>query len=184
MSPHVPTAPAPGVAEIFGAFLGVGLMGFGGVLPLARRMLVEQRKWLDPAEFTDLLALCQFLPGGNVINLACAVGLKFRGIPGALAGLVGLLAAPIAIAIALGAVYARYQGEPVVRHLFAGLAAAAAGLVLAVAAKLAAPVLRNPAGIGVAIAAFVAIAVLRLPLIWTMAVLAPISVLLATRRLS
>jgi chromate transporter len=65
-------APAPTLREIFGGFLGLGLISFGGALPLARRALVEQRRWLTGTEFTDLLGLCQFLPGGNVINLSVA----------------------------------------------------------------------------------------------------------------
>ena len=78
-------APPPTVGGLFRGFLSLGLMGFGGVLPLARHMLVEERRWLNGAEFSDLLGLCQFLPGGNVVNLSVAVGLRFRGVPGALA---------------------------------------------------------------------------------------------------
>ncbi len=76
--------PCPSIAQIFTGFLTLGLIAFGGALPLARRELVERRKWLDADEFTDLLDLCQFLPGGNVINLSVAVGMRFRGLPGAL----------------------------------------------------------------------------------------------------
>jgi chromate transporter len=182
-----PTAPPPTIGGLFGAFLGVGLMGFGGVLPLARRMIVEQRRWLTPKEFTDLLALCQFLPGGNIINLSVAIGLRFRGPPGALAAIVGLLAMPTAVAIAMGSLYERYQDVPLVRHLFAGLAAAAAGLVVATAAKLALPLAQRAARgwwrIVIAALCFAAVAVLRLPLLPTMLTLAPLSILLAWRLL-
>jgi chromate transporter len=173
--------PPPSVASLFTSFLGVGLMGFGGVLPLARRMIVEQKRWLTPPEFTDLLALCQFLPGGNIINLSVAIGLRFRGLAGAVAAITGLLAMPVAVAIALGSIYERYQGVPVVRHLFAGLAAAAAGLVAALAARLAWPLARKPIGAGIAVLCFVAVAVLRLPLLPTMLTLAPLSILLSWR---
>jgi len=80
-------------------------MSFGGALPLARRALVEQRRWLSADEFTDLLGLCQFLPGGNVINLSVAMGMRFRGVPGALAGLLGLMAGPSLVVIGLGVLY-------------------------------------------------------------------------------
>jgi len=89
----------PTVAEIFIGFLTLGLTAFGGALPLARREIVERRKWLSPDEFVDLLGLCQFLPGGNVINLSVAVGMKFRGVAGALAGLLGLIVGPSLIVI-------------------------------------------------------------------------------------
>ncbi len=91
----------PTVADIFIGFLTLGLTAFGGALPLARREIVERRKWLHADEFTDLVGLCQFLPGGNVINLSVAVGMKFRGVAGALAGLLGLIVGPSLIVIAL-----------------------------------------------------------------------------------
>lgn len=182
-STTVAMAEPPGLGDLFKGFLGLGLMGFGGVLPLARRMLVEERRWLSPAEFTELLGLCQFLPGGNIINLSVAVGLRFRGIGGALASLGGLIAAPTAILIALGMVYDRFSDDPHVRHLFAGLAAAAAGLLVAMAARIAWPIRRDGGAIAIAALCFVAIAVLRLPLLPTMIVMAALGALLARWRL-
>src|SRR5277367_1459761 len=84
-------APVPTVRALFTGFLVLGMIGFGGVLPLARRMIVEEREWLNEAEFAELLGLCQFLPGGNIINLSVALGMKFRGVPGALASILGLI---------------------------------------------------------------------------------------------
>lgn len=169
----------PGIADLFTGFLMLGLTGFGGVLPMARAMLVDRRRWLSGEEFTDLLGLCQFLPGGNIINMSVAVGLRFRGVPGAVAALLGLILAPTAILIGLGAIYARYQDDPLLRHLFAGLAAAAAGLLIATAVKMARPLWGRPLPLAVAALFFLAIAVLRLPLLPTMLVLAPLSLLLA-----
>ena len=132
-------APTPTLREIFSGFLGLGLISFGGALPLARRAVVEQRRWLTGAEFTDLLGLCQFLPGGNVINLSVAIGMRFRGVPGALAGLLGLIAGPSLVVIGLGVLYEHTQNDPHVRHLFAGLAAAASGLLISMAVKVLLP---------------------------------------------
>ena len=168
----------PTLTDLFRGFFGIGIVGFGGVLPWARRMVVEQRRWLTSAEFLDLLALCQFLPGPNVVNLAVALGTRFRGVPGAVAALAGLLAAPIIIVIALGTVYARYSEHPVVRHAFTGLAAAASGLVVAMACRIAWPIRHQPLAIGIAVAAFIAIALVRLPLLPTMLAMASASVLL------
>lgn len=172
---------APTTGELFTGFLMLGLTGFGGVLPLARHMAVEQRRWLTGAEFSELLSLCQFLPGGNIINLSVAIGLKFRGVPGAVAAIFGLIAAPTAIVIALGFIYARYRHEPQVVHMFAGLAAAAAGLLIAMAVKLAWPLRRKPLAIAIGLAIFVAIAGLHFPLVPTMLVIAPISIFLMMR---
>jgi chromate transporter len=167
---------APGTAALFRGFLMLGLTGFGGVLPLARHMLVDERRWLSAAEFTELLGLCQFLPGGNIINLSVATGLRFRGIPGALASIVGLIAAPTAIVLVLGVIYARFRTEPHVVHMFAGLAAAAAGLLVSMAVKLATPLWRKPLGIAIAVIVFGAIAGFHLPLVPTMLIMAPVSI--------
>lgn len=171
----------PTRTDLFCGFLGIGLVGFGGVLPWARRMVVDQRAWLTPAEFLDLLALCQFLPGPNVVNLAVAVGTRFRGISGALAALSGLLVMPVMIVVALGTLYARYGSLPVIHHAFTGLAAAATGLVVAMACRIAWPIRTQPLAVAVALTAFAAIALARLPLVPTMLVLAPLSTLLHRR---
>src|SRR5215470_11231917 len=84
-------APRPSIANLFLAFAGVSVSSFGGVLAWARRMLVEDKRWMTAEEFNDLLALCQFLPGPNIVNLCAVFGARMRGIPGAVACLVGLL---------------------------------------------------------------------------------------------
>jgi len=171
----------PTVAEIFIGFLTLGLTAFGGALPLARREIVERRKWLSPDEFVDLLGLCQFLPGGNVINLSVAVGMKFRGVAGALAGLLGLIVGPSLIVIGLGVLYQRTHQDPHIRHLFAGLAAAAAGLLVSMAIKVAWPLRHKLSMAAVAALAFIGIALLRLPLLPVMLVLTPVSIFVASR---
>jgi chromate transporter len=172
------------LTHLFYGFFTIGICGFGGVLPWARRVIVDQRGWLSAVEFNDLLALCQFLPGPNVINMSVAIGSRFAGLPGIAACFIGLMAAPMTIIIGLGIVYANLADDPVVRRAFAALAAAASGLVLATALKIAAPLRGQPIGIGIAAVSFTAIALLRLPLLGTMLVLAPAAMLLVwlTRR--
>jgi chromate transporter len=173
--------PAPSVRALFAGFFGIGIIGFGGVLPWARRMIVEQRQWLSATEFTDLLALCQFLPGPNIVNMAVAIGARFRGLIGSVAAVTGLLAAPMVIVIALGGIYERYEHVPTVARAFGGLAAAASGLVVAMAGRIAAPQRDHWAGIAVAVVTFAAVALLRTPLLPTMLVMAPVSILLCRR---
>jgi len=171
----------PSLVALFTGFLTVGMFGFGGVLPWARRMVVEQKRWLSATEFTDMLGLCQFLPGGNVMNVTVALGARFHGVPGAFVAFVGLMAAPVACVIALGVIYDRYAQLPTVRHAFAGLAAAASALVLANALRIAAPLRSRPLGLVVAIATLLAIAVLRLPLAPVLVVMTALSTLLMWR---
>jgi chromate transporter len=174
-------APPPSLAALFGGFFMVGVLGFGGVLPLARRMIVEQRRWLSAGEFTDLLALCQFLPGANIGNVCVALGGRWHGPLGSVAALGGLLAAPVGIVIGLGAIYVRWREEPAVAHAFMGLAATASGMVLATAIRIAGPISTRPRAVLVAAVALLALAALRLPLFWVLLVLVPASIALNRR---
>lgn len=176
-----PEQTRPTTPQIFLAFLMLGLTGFGGVLPMLRRKLVERLRWLSAEAFTELLGVCQFMPGGNAVNMSVAVGLKFRGVPGAVAGLLGLLAAPTAIVVGLGVIYARYADDPEIRHLFSGLAAAAAGLLISTAIKIGLPLRHRPVGLCVAGLVVLAVAVLRLPLVPTMLAMTPLGILASWR---
>ena len=171
-----PAIPSPG--EIFLAFLTATVMGFGGVMPWARRMLVERRRWLTAEEFNNLLALCQFLPGSNVVNLSIAVGARFAGWAGAAAAFVGILGVPVLLVMAMAAAYQRWGGLPTVAGALAGVAAAAAGLVIATAAKMAMPILRQrPVQAAPFIAlTFALVGLLRFPLEWVIVLLCPLSV--------
>jgi chromate transporter len=173
--------PRPGLVTLFLAFTGVAIIGFGGVLPWARRMLVEQRRWMTPDDFTEAFSLSQFLPGGNIINLAVIVGQRFRGASGALMAVAGLLVAPVFIMVGLGMIYAHYGQFEAVHDALAGVAAGAAGLILAMAAKMAEPLIHRRAAVPIALAvlAFAGAGLVELPLILVVAVLAPVSIAIA-----
>ncbi len=171
----------PTLRQLFLGFLGLGMMAFGGALPLAHRMLVEDKRWLDESEFTELLGLCQFLPGGNMINLSVAVGMRFRGVKGAFVSIMGLVAMPSMVLVMLGMLYERFQNDAQVTHVFAGLAAAAAGLLVSMAIKIALPLRKKYLMALVAVICFVAIALLRWPLLWVMLVMTPLSIWVTAR---
>ena len=172
----------PSVAELFVRFTQVGASGFGGVMPWARRMLVEERRWLSDEEFSEALSLCQVLPGPNIVNMAVCVGTRFRGARGAIAAFLGLLSAPFAIILVLGALFTRYGELPAISAAFRGISAAAAGLVVAMGLKMASSRrLRSPMAL-FAVAAFVGVALLRMPLGWFLLVAAPLGVAAAAWR--
>jgi len=172
---------ALGHAALFAGFFQAGIIGFGGVLPFARRMIVEQRRWMTAAEFNDLFSLCQFMPGANIVNFAFALGARHRGVSGAAAAVAGLLAAPVVIVLGLGVLYGRFGGLAVVRHGLAGLAAAAAGLVVATALKIAVPILQGAARVVVTVLAFGLVIIVHVSLPVTMLLVLPLSVGLAWR---
>ncbi|HUZ12150.1 MAG TPA: chromate transporter [Caulobacteraceae bacterium] len=175
---------APSPRQLFVTFLGIALSGFGGVLPFARRTLVERRGWIGADDFNETLALCQSLPGPNVVNLSIVVGARAAGWRGSVAAVTGLVAAPAVIVTALAMLYARFGGIAQTQGALAGLAAAAAGLVVATASRMAAPLLRRRWRLTAPfmLAAFAAVGVLQLPLPYVMAALAPASVALVWRR--
>lgn len=159
-----PAGVSPSLRALFLGFASVGLSGFGGVLPFARRMLVEERRWLAPEDFNTLLGLCQFLPGPNVINLAVAVGARYRGVAGALVAVLGLLGGPFLIVLALGALYNRFADLAVVQGVLRGVAAAGCGLLAATAWRMGRAVRGKWVFLPFAVLAFVLVALLRWPL--------------------
>jgi chromate transporter len=168
--------------DLFLGFLKLGAIGFGGVGPLARRIVVEERRWLDESEFAALLGLSQALPGANICNFAILLGDRFCGPSGGLAALAGLLLAPLVILIAIASAFAVFAQNPDLRAALFGATAAAAGLALGTAIKMLKNLPRDRRLWAIAAAAFVAVALLRLPLPLALGVLAPASWLLRRAR--
>jgi chromate transporter len=164
------------VAEIFFAFSSIALLGFGSVLPIARRMLVETRGWATNEEFNEIWSVCQVLPGPNNLNLALIIGQRFHGVRGAFAAALGLLAAPLALVLGIAALYARFGDRPEVHGTLNGVAAAAAGLILATAVKMTEPLFRRRDVVGLAFAAlaFLGVSVFGFPLPLVFLALAPL----------
>jgi chromate transporter len=170
----------PTVGEILFGFSIASLSGFGGVMPFARRMLVEQRRWMTAEEFNEAFSLSQFVPGPNMLNFAIVFGSRNRGPWGAAAAACGLVVPPVMVVMVLGALYARFGQLPSIQGALQGLSAAAAGLIIAAAAKMSEPLFRR----GTGPAPFVAVAVflvvpLRWPMLWVLVAAAPLSILLA-----
>ena len=136
-APLSSSAPIPSHAELFFAFFKITLMGFGGTLMWTRRMFVEEKRWVTAEEFNDLYALCQFLPGPNIVNLTSVFGSRMRGPTGAAAAWAGFLLVPFCVMLAAGILYERYGDVDAVRRVLSGVGPAAAGLIIATVAKMA-----------------------------------------------
>jgi chromate transporter len=184
-TPSPPSAPArPDLLDLFVAFALVSLSGFGGVLAWARRVLVEQRRWMTPEEFNDAYALCQFLPGPNVVNLSVVFGRRIRGLPGAAVALLGLLGPPFAIVTLIAFVYARVGDVAVLQRMLQSVAVAAAGLLLGTCAKMALPLFKDRLGVAplLTLATFASVGLLRWPIYGALALLIPLSIAIAWLR--
>jgi chromate transporter len=179
--------PRPGSPrELFVAFTLLALQGFGGVIVVAQRVLCEDKRWLKPAEFVEMLSIGQVVPGPNVCNVALMLGDRFFGWRGALAALGGLLTVPFGIVLALVAVYERWAMNPAIAGALRGMGAVSAGLIAGTALKLAQSLRVTPLGVPVSVvvgaAAFVLVGLLRLPLVWALLAVGPLACGLAWRR--
>lgn len=184
-SSAVPPASAarPTLSELFRAFVGVSLSGFGGALPWSRRMIVEKKRWMTAEEFNETFALSQFLPGPNTVNFSVVFGARFGGARGAIVALSGFLTPPLIIITVLAVLYARYGDLPVLGRILSGVTASAAGLLIAAVGKMLAPLSkRRDWGPLVAMLAFAGVAIMRWPLPYVFLALAPLSVALSWPR--
>ena len=165
----------PSVLTLARVFATIAFESLGGGLAAwVQRVIVEERRWLGEEEYLSASTICGILPGANQVNMAVFVGTKFRGVPGAVAAVLGLLVGPAVIALALGALYLRFRDVAALRHALAGMSCAAAGLTLSVAWRQGVHVMNALVPIALAAATFLMSAVLRAPLWATVALLAPL----------
>jgi chromate transporter len=186
-SAPIPAAPdpiVPGPVELFIAFSLISVYGFGGVLYWSRRMMVEERKWMTAEEFNEAYALCNFLPGPNIVNFSVVFGRQVGGTIGAMVALLGLLGPPFLLVIVLSVLYAFYGEVSALQRILGGIAAAAAGLTISTGLKMSEPLFRQRPNFsqGVAIIAFVAVGILRWPIYWVLGALIPCGIALAWRK--
>lgn len=175
VSPTAAERPRPASPrDLFISFTWLALQGFGGVLAIVQREMVEKKQWLTPDEFLEDWAVAQVLPGPNVINLALMIGDRYFGLRGALAAVAGMLALPLCVILALAVLYAHYAGNPHVAGALRGMGAVAGGLIAATGIKLIPQLRKNPLGFGVCVGVvalvFGGIAGLRIPLVWVLAI--------------
>lgn len=190
---HPPTSPDPdrprpaSLADLFFSFTVLALQGFGGVLAVVQREIVERKRWLTQEEFIEDWAVAQIMPGPNVLNLSIMLGARWFGLAGALSAVAGLLLAPLLLVLLLAVFHSRYADHPAVAGALRGMAAVAAGLIAATGLKLSTALAKNPMPLpwsaGIAAAAFVLLAWLRVPLAWVLPPLGALGCVLAWRRL-
>ena len=193
MSSPAPAVAPPGLlrprnlVDLFLSFTWLALQGFGGVLAVAQRELVENKRWMTREDFVEEWAVAQIMPGPNVVNLAITLGSRYFGWRGATVALAGLIAAPLTLLLTLAVAYAQFASSPQVAGALRGMGAVASGLIIATGLKLVPALEKNVLGIPLAALfgalAFTAIALLRLPLAWVLLALGGIAFTIAFLRL-
>jgi chromate transporter len=190
---HAAIAPAPdhprpaSLTDLFVSFTLLALQGFGGVVAIVQRELVERKRWLTRDEFLADWAVAQVLPGPNVVNLSLMIGGRYFGLRGALAALAGMLTLPLIIVLLLAMLHAQFGAHAGVSGALRGLAAVSAGMIAASAFELSGALRHNPMGlaccIALAMAGFVLVALLRLPLAWVLLAVGGLGWVLCYRKL-
>ena len=159
-------------ADLFLSFTWLALQGFGGVLAVVQRELVEKKRWMTREQFVEDWAVAQIMPGPNVVNLSMMIGGRCFGLSGALAALAGILSAPLVVVLLVAVLFGGVADTPAAQGALRGMGAVAAGLITATGLKLIGALGKNAMGwgacIGFAVATFVAVALLRLPLAWVL----------------
>lgn len=187
MTDSQPTVRPASLGEVFLSMTVIALQGFGGVLAVVQREMVERRRWITREQFIEDWAVAQIMPGPNVVNLALMLGDRWFGVRGALVAVAGMLALPLVVVLVLALIYSHFGNNPHVAGALRGMGAVAAGLITATGLKLAAALGKHPLGIpGVVafgVATFIGIAVLRYPLVWVLVVLGGLACVLTWMRL-
>jgi chromate transporter len=173
----------PSLATLFTGFVSIGMMSFGGGLTAwIRREVVLRRGWMDDQQFLSGYALSQLVPGASNVNLSVFIGAQLRGVPGAVAAVLGLTALPVAIVLVLGALYLHSQGLPggtLFGTALTGMGAVAIGLNLGTGIRLGRLHIRRVAPALVTAVIAVGIGVLGFPLLYVLVVMLPVSLALA-----
>jgi chromate transporter len=158
--------------DLFVSFTLLALQGFGGVLAVVQRELVDKKRWMTREQFVEEWAVAQIMPGPNVVNLSLMIGGRYFGLPGALAGVAGMLAAPLVVVLLLGIAFGTVSDAPWAQGALRGMGAVSAGLIAGTGIKLISALKTNPMRMPVCIAlaalSFVGVALLRLPLAWVL----------------
>lgn len=177
-SPAELHTPAPTLPQLFFALLQVALSSFGGGLSVwSQRILVERRRWLSNEAFLTGLTVARLLPGPNQINLAVYVGATFRGLPGALTALAGMLLVPFILLMGIGLLYFHLNGLPLVDRVLSGLVAVAAGLALSMGFKILPSYRADPVALLLAAGVFLAMEVFKVRLVPLLLVISPLAML-------
>ncbi len=173
--------------DLFVSFTILALQGFGGVLAVVQRELVERKRWLTQEEFIEEWAVAQIMPGPNVVNLALMIGNRYFGLRGGLVALAGMLTVPLLVVLVLAVLHSHYAHHPGVAGALRGMAAVSAGMIAATGLKLASALNRHPLPMwltaAIALLCVVFVVLLHLPLAYTLLILGSIGVTLTRRKL-
>ena len=165
------------LGEIFGAFLLIGSTSFGGgAMAYLRNSLVDKHRWIDDPTFVQMLAMSQSLPGLNSTNIAVLAGDRLRGTAGAAVAMGGLCLPGGIIMFIIGMLHGAHADRPLVTAMLHGVAAAAVGLVMAVAVQVGRKVLARIDDLAFVALAVIGVNVLHLSVLLVLVVVGALAI--------
>ncbi len=152
------------IIQIFLTFFKIGAFSFGGgyaVLAFIEKEIVVNNAWLGPDEFIDLVALSQMTPGPIAINASTYAGFKVAGVPGALAGTLGVTMVSFILIVTVASKLEEMKDTSSIQWIFMGLRPAVIGLIASAAYSIAKSAIVDLRGAAIAVLAFVSISKLN-----------------------
>ncbi|SMC31604.1 chromate transporter [Polynucleobacter kasalickyi] len=184
---HSGNARPESAKALFWALSMLALKGFGGVFPIARQVIVEERKWLTNKEFLEEWAVAQVLPGPNIVNLSVMLGNRWFGGLGAFLAVSGIFFFPSIVLILVAIFFEHIKDLPLVAGALKGMGAVSAGLIAGSSIKLATGLKTHPISLWGALLfsffAFLGLVIFHLKLIVLLLTLAPICIYLTYLRI-
>ncbi|OXS76592.1 chromate transporter [Domibacillus enclensis] len=151
--------------SIFMTFFKLSPITFGGgyaMIPVIQREVVEEKRWLDEEDVTDVFALSGSIPGAIAINAATFIGYRIAGIPGAAAATIGVMIPTFSIVAVLSFFYLFFSTHPKVEAAFEGIRPAVVALIVYAAWKMRRSAIVDKTTFIVAASAFVCLLFLHL----------------------
>lgn len=120
--------------QLFWTFFKIGAFTFGGgyaMIPLIQREVVNKKRWLVEAEFMDMLAIAQSVPGPISLNTAVFVGNKLKNKRGSLVTSLGIILPSFIVILLIAVVFTEFKDNPIVERVFKGIRPAVVALIAA-----------------------------------------------------
>jgi chromate transporter len=154
------------LGELTRTFARIGCLSFGGPaaqIALMHRVVLDEKKWVEEADYLRALSFCMLLPGPEAMQLATWIGWRLQGVRGGLiAG--GLFVLPgAAVVLALSLIYAAFGQVPLVAALFTGIQAAVIAIVIEALIKVSRRALKSREAYVIAFAAFCGLFLFKVP---------------------
>lgn len=173
------------IVQFYMVFFKIGLLTIGGgyaMLPMIEKEIVEKHQWSTDEEVMDSYALAQSIPGVIAVNTATLLGMKWKGITGAIAASLGVITPSMMIITIIAIFFAQFRQINEVANAFRGIRIAVLALLILSVYRMIKKILKDIWGILLAIASFVCVVFVRISPIWVVVGAAVLSIAIYYRK--